>query len=419
MHLLQFGKDNELNLKEFIGGDVPPYAILSHTWGQDDSEVTYQDIITGAGKKKAGYAKIRRCGQQAVKNGLPYFWVDTCCIDKTSSAQLSEAINSMYHWYQEATICFTYLEDVVGKEFSMSSMAQGRWFSRGWTLQELVASRKMEFYAADWTFLGTKGDYCNDLSSITGIHVGALQYQPVESFGIAQRMSWASGRTTTRPEDIAYCLLGLFNVNMPLLYGEGAKKAFIRLQEEIMKDSDDQSLFAWTQPSAESTTLRGLLADSPANFASSGAIVPVRELKKSHPFSTTNAGLRITLPMTLSRHDILPLEDPKIPFRTGVLNCVAVSENKSKQLVALDLYCIPGEGDQYGRADISKLKYVTPHERGRCSRETIYIRKQTHVKNAFEAAHLEKSNGKEGRWKQRLLFAWQLNVIEEVEVRLP
>jgi hypothetical protein len=247
-----------------------------------------------------------------------------CCIDKTSSAELSEAINSMYHWYRKADVCFAYLEDVpsAGTEFPLSSMANSRWFSRGWTLQELVAPQIIEFYASDWKFLGTKEDSCDRLSSITGIHAEALRNQPVESFSIAQKMSWASRRTTTRPEDIAYSLLGLFNVSMPVLYGEGAKKAFARLQEEIMKDSDDQSLFAWTQSSVEPTTLRGLLADSPADFAFSGTIVPIRG-GKSNSFSTMNAAVRITMPMTLSWRNILSPEDPRIPFRTG-LHCIFV-----------------------------------------------------------------------------------------------
>jgi hypothetical protein len=264
-----------------------------------------------------------------------FCWSDKNCIDKTSSAELSEAINSMYHWYRKADVCFAYLEDVpsAGTEFPLSSMANSRWFSRGWTLQELVAPQIIEFYASDWKFLGTKEDSCDRLSSITGIHAEALRNQPVESFSIAQKMSWASRRTTTRPEDIAYSLLGLFNVSMPVLYGEGAKKASVRLQEEIMKDSDDQSLFAWTQPSIEPTTLRGLLAD----FAFSGTIVPIRG-GKSNSFSTMNAAVRITMPMTLSRRNILSPEVPRIPFRTGVLDCIAFSYDSPNPLVALDLY---------------------------------------------------------------------------------
>ncbi|KAH7064401.1 heterokaryon incompatibility protein-domain-containing protein [Paraphoma chrysanthemicola] len=245
MRLLQLKDNYEVPFVNFIGDEIPPYAILSHTWGPNDSEVSYEDIVGGVGKNKAGYKKIVSCGRLALTNKLEYFWVDTCAIDKSSSAELSEAINSMYRWYRNARICFAYLEDVrPGQDISTWSTTTVRWFSRGWTLQELVASPNLQFFASDWTLLGSKSSYCEQLASITGIHAQALIDKPIESFSIAQRMSWASSRSTTRPEDIAYCLLGLFDVNMPLLYGEGAQKAFLRLQEGIMKDSDDQSLFA-------------------------------------------------------------------------------------------------------------------------------------------------------------------------------
>jgi hypothetical protein len=419
MRLLHFGKQDGLSFAEFSRGDVPPYAILSHTWSQGDSEVTYQDIKTGIGKTKPGYTKILGCGQQAAKYSLSYFWVDTCCIDKASGAELTEAINSMYRWYQDAKICFAYLEDIsADKASSLSQLCNARWFSRGWTVQELIAPEKVELYASDWTPIGTKKDRCDEISSITGIHSEALQARPVVSFSIAQRMSWASKRTTTRPEDIAYSLLGLFNINMPIVYGEGAKKAFNRLQNEIIKDSDDQSLFAWTTPSVECTTLRGLLADSPADFASSGAIVPVRG-GKINRFSSTNGRVRITLPMTFSRRNVLPLGDARIPFRTGVLDCVATDSNdKPQQLVALSFYCLTGDEDQYARADASRLKYVPTEMRGRCICETIHVPNHTTVKNAFEASQLEKSDLHDSSWLQQLRYLWQFNVIEDVEVRL-
>jgi hypothetical protein len=405
MRLLRFDNDgDELSLAEFIGGEVPPYAILSHTWGHNDSEVTYQDVMMGTGKEKPGYDKIRFCGQQAANNKLSYFWVDTCCIDKTSSAELSEAINSMFHWYRDATICFIYLEDVLeDKEITMLSMASVRWFSRGWTLQELIATRNVEFYAGDWTFLGTKDNYCEELSSITGIHVEALQNQHMEAFSIAQRMSWASNRTTTRPKDIAYCLLGLFNVNMPLLYGEGKEKAFVRLQEEIMKDSDDHSIFAWTKPFANPATLHGLLADSPADFASSGTFVPVRNLRKTRPFSTTNGGLRITLPMSPSPTWISLSPDSESRFRTGVLDCISKSMDKPVYLVALHLYRLSDEGDQYGRAEINKLKFGTSQGRARCSCETIYVRKQLSFQYVLKSAPLNNDHQDDRGWLQRQL----------------
>ncbi|KAH7075069.1 heterokaryon incompatibility protein-domain-containing protein [Paraphoma chrysanthemicola] len=311
MRLLQLKDNDEIHLVEFIGDQIPPYAILSHTWGSNDSEVSYKDIVEGVGKNKAGYKKIISCGRRALTKKLEYFWVDTCAIDKSSSAELSEAINSMYRWYRNAKICFAYLEDVrPDQDISTWSTTTVRWFSRGWTLQELIASPNLEFFANDWTLLGSKASCCEQLAAITGIHSQALAVnRPIRTFSIAQRMSWASSRSTTRPEDMAYCLLGLFDVNMPLLYGEGARNAFLRLQEGIMKDSDDRSLFAWTQPRQDHITFRGLLADSPADFAQSRAIIPISDGAAigTYPYEVTNAGVRMALligPLetTLSSH---------------------------------------------------------------------------------------------------------------------
>ncbi|KAF3005632.1 hypothetical protein E8E13_003065 [Curvularia kusanoi] len=300
MRLLQI--DNEagdaFSLVEFIGDDVPPYAILSHTWSQTGGEVSYRDFVEGTGVSKMGYDKIRACGVHTAKKGLRYFWVDTCCIDKTSSAELSEAINSMFRWYQKAAICFAYLDDVPpGLSISEWQAANIRWFSRGWTLQELVAPSEVEFYASDWTFVGTKSEDCSSLSKITKIHMRALRGWDLEQFSIAQRMSWASSRKTTRSEDVAYCLLGLFDVNMPLLYGEGGTKAFVRLQEKIMRGSDDQSLFAWNRRDTQAHHVHGLLAQSPVYFESAGNIVALERSKISVPYSVTNSGLRISLMM--------------------------------------------------------------------------------------------------------------------------
>lgn len=259
MRLLQIDNEtgDEFSLVEFIG-DTPRYAILSHTWGPNGTEVTYRDLVEGTGKDKAGYKKIRACGRQSAKAKYKYFWVDTCCIDKTSSAELSEAINSMYRWYEEAGVCFAYIEDALPSlpmsEWTISNI---RWFTRGWTLQELLAPKEVEFFDTDWSALGTRTEHAPLLSVITKIDSIALGgHFPSENllgynkngrmdlrtFSIASKMSWAAERTTTRSEDVAYCLLGIFDVNMPLLYGEGSTKAFVRLQEEIMKGSNDINL---------------------------------------------------------------------------------------------------------------------------------------------------------------------------------
>ncbi|KIN08755.1 hypothetical protein OIDMADRAFT_69002, partial [Oidiodendron maius Zn] len=258
MRLLQTAT---LQLEEFFASSaidqrlenqrIPKYAILSHTWGFE--EITFQDITGDKTiiQHKAGFNKVRDSCRQARADGYAYIWIDTCCIDKTSSAELSEAVNSMYQWYKDSAICYAYLSDQPfyaedGMQYS-SSPSFSRWFSRGWTLQELLAPAKLQFFDKSWNSIGMKEDHMNVISVITNIDLFALNGGDLRRLSIARRMSWAANRQTTRIEDMAYCLLGIFGINMPLLYGEGAK-AFIRLQEEILKISNDQSLFAWKYP---------------------------------------------------------------------------------------------------------------------------------------------------------------------------
>ncbi|KAF5542787.1 beta transducin [Fusarium napiforme] len=250
---------------EFLADDnVPDYAILSHTWEQE--EVLFQDMGRDSAKSKKGYAKLESCCRVARENGFEYIWDDTCCIDKTSSAELSEAINSMYRYYQEASICYGYLADIS----TVSEIPDSRWFTRGWTLQELIAPSSMIFFDKDWNELGTKISLVQVLSQRTSIPESILcDSEELEATSIAQRMSWAADRVTTRKEDRAYSLMGIFGINMPLLYGEG-DKAFYRLQEEIMRVSDDHSLFAWKAIGVRG----GLLAPTPAAFKHSGDIIP-------------------------------------------------------------------------------------------------------------------------------------------------
>ena len=239
----------KLVLEDFFEDATPAYAILSHTWETD--EVTYQNMQLVMQKKvnpqdfRLGYTKIQQCCNQAVKDGYDYVWIDTCCIDKTSSAELSEAINSMFDWYQKSAICYAYLSDAKSvqphesEDVLVEKLGSCRWFTRGWTLQELIAPSNMLFFGNDWEMIGTKERLSGVLTRITGIDKVILEGGNVNEISVAKRMSWASKRVTTRTEDIAYCLLGIFDVNLPLLYGEG-RKAFTRLQEEIMKSSDDQ-----------------------------------------------------------------------------------------------------------------------------------------------------------------------------------
>ena len=233
-----------LALEEFIN-KVPKYAILSHTWG--DGEVTFaemmwehsQDAIVGFAatskpanlRDKAGYQKITSFCDVAKKDGFEWAWVDTCCIDKTSSAELSEAINSMYAWYAAAAVCYVYLVDVepLPSEWHLepdpaatASFLASRWFLRGWTLQELLAPRYLEFFAQDWSRIGSNLGLETLVSAKTGIRIGVLQKEvSISRCSAAERMSWAAPRQTTREEDTAYSLMGIFNVHMPLLYGEG------------------------------------------------------------------------------------------------------------------------------------------------------------------------------------------------------
>jgi ankyrin repeat protein len=263
----------ECKLEE-IEGEIPLYAILSHTWGKN--EITLQDIDGGDVDHKAGYEKVRKTCSVAAAHGFDYVWIDTCCIDRTSSAELSEAINSMYHWYQESGVCYAYLADVPSNTVNRQTRAIGpkfsesKWFTRGWTLQELIAPSMVVFLDQEWQEMGTKSSLQETIAEITGIPAKILLGDDLERASVAQRMSWASKRKTTRVEDLAYCLMGIFGVNMAMIYGEG-EKAFLRLQEEIMKISDDYSLFAW-----ESVDSRGgLLATSPAAFSNSSKIIPL------------------------------------------------------------------------------------------------------------------------------------------------
>ena len=248
MRLLKLKDDGEFSLIEFIGDNIPRYAILSHTWRADGEEVTFKDLMKGTGKSKAGYQKIRFCGEQAATDGLQYFWVDTCCIDKSSSAELSEAINSMFRWYHDAGKCYVYLSDVSisgsikNDQWTWEPAFQkSRWFTRGWTLQELIAPTSVEFFSVEGERLGDKKLLERQIHEITGITAQALQGDPLSHFSVNERMSWAAKRETKREEDAAYSLLGIFDIHMPLIYGEGRKKALVRLHKEIEESLKDKS----------------------------------------------------------------------------------------------------------------------------------------------------------------------------------
>lgn len=318
-----------MRLKAFIGQSVPPYAILSHTWG--DEEVLFGDIKddpdTPHPTDKKGWQKIEDSCRNAAAADFQWIWIDTCCINKESSAELSEAINSMFKWYRQSKVCYAYLFDINNPEKEGIAFKDSRWFSRGWTLQELIAPPQVIFYDYYWNTLGPRQGQTYDsdgklieserlfqesISQITGIPLSILCRNEMggcglsnpgpngfisgkshhiqdgrcadcshkdqflialNSLSIAQRMSWAAQRQTTRKEDQAYCLLGVFSVNMPLLYGEG-DSAFLRLQQEIIKTSDDQSILAFHRAYSGSSERGNLFAETPKHFTNSRITTP-------------------------------------------------------------------------------------------------------------------------------------------------
>lgn len=358
------------HLEHFIDDrHAPPYAILSHTWGSE--EVSFQEFrgINQRVREKAGFRKIRFACEQASQETyegsnsptevLRYLWVDTCCIDKTSSAELSEAINSMFEWYRQARVCFAYLEDVdirhvrkhlpldtdlpfpINQSFTGPGTEQApsdtdrplsanefttlashsRWFTRGWTLQELLAPDHVKFFASNWSYLGSKRDHLSSIADITRIPVYALRGSfYIWFFSIAARLSWASGRSTTRVEDMAYSLLGLLGVNMPLIYGE-REQAFTRLQEETLRRSSDESMFTWTHCDSSSSR-SSIFADDVSQFAHCGTVVRDFRVKHAPKTSLTNLGLEIEgevscNPIRESRRETAYL---RLPYKDGRSN---------------------------------------------------------------------------------------------------
>lgn len=298
---------------EYFEPRIPSYAILSHRWGKD--EITYKDFLKGRGKNTAGYRKVVAFCALAKEREYRYCWVDTVCIDKRSSAELSEAINSMFYWYEESAECCAYLAGVsLGDHLGdlnsdqLDHISASCWWTRGWTLQELIAPKRVLFFDRDWKRFGKKEKnpdfrlsvpdaFVARITKITGVPLEVLHvHTELQDVEVAAKMSWLADRHVTRQEDQAYCALGLFGVNMPLLYGEGPN-AFRRLQEEIIRTSNDESIFAWSVSSPSSgRALTGknfspLLATTPASFLATYSgndwVRPQRPL-----YTATNQGLR-------------------------------------------------------------------------------------------------------------------------------
>ncbi|KAI1088895.1 HET-domain-containing protein [Rostrohypoxylon terebratum] len=308
-------------LRRFEEDKREPYAILSHTWGSE--EITLQELVLITEHEnespphpstfKTGYRKIQGCCDRAKENGLEWVWVDTCCIDKTDNVELSEAINSMYRWYKESRVCYVYLEDVSSDDIDPSAnnspFRNSRWFTRGWTLQELIAPNNVEFFSNSWSLLSSRSEAKTVLEEITGIPISLLSECGVRYFSIAQHMCWAAKRETTRKEDMAYCLLGIFDINMPLLYGEG-DKSFQRLQYEIIRQSTDQTIFAWGLGNSrenievdDGNKTISILAESPSEFIGCEDLVPCGHASKA--FQITPHGIRVKVQLTFDQNAIL------------------------------------------------------------------------------------------------------------------
>ncbi|KAK1242942.1 hypothetical protein MKX08_005754 [Trichoderma sp. CBMAI-0020] len=362
-------------IEEFPDFCVPPYAILSHTWGSDSEELSFRDVeARNIEKPGIGAIKFRGCCQQAIKDGIKYAWIDTCCIDKTNLVELSESINSMFRWYQQATVCYAFLSDVPSNENPQnegSKFQKSRWFRRGWTLQELVAPKILRFYGTittagtssaqgiingnvihGWQCIGTKGNMSATIASITGIpREYLLGVAPLSTASVAQRMSWAAHRETKRKEDLAYCLLGIFDITMPMIYGEGRDKAFFRLQEQIMKVIKDDSILAWGITSMQSVDQLQLahdagravagrvMARTPLEFANSGHIIRREQsLQYTRAVDISGGNVRAHLPLHVTPTGQM----------FGLLSCGP--ENNAQQVVAIPLIKISiGLLDEYIR----------------------------------------------------------------------
>jgi hypothetical protein len=322
---------------------VPPYSILSHTWEED--EISFKDINSLSSedlKGKRGYKKIRLCCIQAKKDGCDYSWVDTCCINKDDPSELSEAIGSMYKWYAKAKVCYAYLSDVsrqpiendsrLEKERYLNVLRQSRWFTRGWTLQELIAPKVVRFYDTNWRLLGGKDNMTGIISDITLIHSDILTgSRKPEDFSVAARMAWAGNRATSKEEDIAYCLMGILNVRIPLMYGEG-HEAFIRLQKEIINTLDDDSVLAWNPDVGNPE-----LIDTQQDYSSLGIFA-------KHPsFFSRSANLRHSgsnlKPWQMTRRGLQLCESRWKNIRPQVWNlhleCYALREDGKRQCITV------------------------------------------------------------------------------------
>ncbi|RYC63731.1 hypothetical protein CHU98_g2471 [Xylaria longipes] len=379
-----------LQLKFFTEVEKGSYAILSHTWEKE--ELSFEQLRNPHStfleeiQNSPAFLKIIGTCKLASQHGLSYAWVDTCCIDKSSSAELSEAINSMFRYCQDAAFCIAFISDLphspdpvtLNADFE-SQFPRCRWLTRGWTLQELIAPAQVYFYDSTWSLRGSKNDWKSLMFKETGIDEAILETpNGLRLVPVARRMSWVSKRQTTRPEDIAYCLLGIFDVNMPLIYGEG-RKAFTRLQEEIAKDSCDLSLFAW-QLLDSFQNYRGILAISPAEFANCREIKHrIRNAIIPTEFTLTNRGLRIETTLVN-----VPAESEDVILNLGFSYRDDWHTRTSRGWIGVYL---AKTQNGYVRARPDALFQALSQYRQRCPPALIYVRKML---DPFQSLEVER-----------------------------
>ncbi|KAL9612981.1 MAG: hypothetical protein Q9167_002458 [Letrouitia subvulpina] len=340
-------KKRDLFASRFNPGAEPAYAILSHRWcegveGRDKAvrktktrskrrprEVTLQDLRSrslGHLRRNAALRdsleKIRGACRRALAEGQRYVWIDSCCIDRTNLFEVSESIRSMFRWYRDAACCFAYLWDVdVDQEVRSSNLLSpppsplrnerqeySEWFSRGWTLQELLAPRRLLFFDRRWNKLGTRRALAGEVETATGIPAKYVTdfSAHAEDASVAMKMSWMARRSTTKEEDTAYCLFGIIGVSMDVRYGDG-RKEFLRFQDKIMREPglQDESIFAWRRSYPlgypEASKCSGLLAPWPDAFEQSGGVRLRPEKYRSRgPYELTKDGLRLPVPISLA-----------------------------------------------------------------------------------------------------------------------
>ncbi|KAF4953561.1 hypothetical protein FGADI_5897 [Fusarium gaditjirri] len=414
-----------LELESFTGehgGSIPTYAILSHVWTSEEVSLQQMSGLSPLPEESKGYQKIIDFCAKVKAEGFEYGWVDTCCIDKTSSAELSEAINSMFQWYRRSAACYVYLNDVSSVEnprLSDSKFRKSRWFTRGWTLQELLAPHEVIFLADDWREIGTKASLSAAISEVTKIDIATLVNHAWSHVSVAGIMSWASMRQTTRLEDQAYSLMGLFDVNMPLIYGEGPK-AFYRLQVEIMKTTNDDSIFAWSteplqdrgySPSEGASTrgfrFLGLLAPSPACFRDSHDIKAPRDLSKSYapPYDMTKQDVSLTV--VVVRLCSLPADPKQLGDidRVDVVGTLRFSNNV--RAVDHGLVITPARRDAKGIKIMCLVAVL------RCWNKDGYI--GIPIKRLASGTYQRVENGHRCRWFKVRLMPLRLTLKSEEE----